>query len=104
MTRTITFLFAALQTVEILGFGKPGSEPTPTAPTAGATGNASSAETAKAVETRIKADKDLAGTQVGVREQNGTIALDGTVSSVSQKDKAEKIVMDTQKELKQQPG
>jgi|SRR5579872_4017016 len=67
-------------------------------------GAASTADTATAIQQKIKTDKEMAGADVKVSEQDGTISLEGTVTSVAQKDKAEQIVLETQKEKNQQTG
>ncbi len=89
--------------VLVVGCGKPGASGGDEG-TVGATGATSDTSTVTAIQDKIKADKDLDGANIKVTSQNGTIALDGTVSKIEQKDKAEQIVRDTQKEKKQQPG
>ena len=88
------------------GCGKPGG----TSPDSGQTGasGANGASTpggggvTAAVQTKLKGDVDLA--EVKVSEQNGSIQLDGNVKDSATKDKAEKIVMDVEKEQKSQVG
>jgi hypothetical protein len=97
-------LLALLGLVTVGGCGKSGTEGGANGGTVGATGAASNASTVSVIENKIKADTELAGTDIKVKQEGATISLEGTVNSVAQKDKAEKIVTDTQKELKQQVG
>jgi hypothetical protein len=102
--RRAVALFICIGAAAILpaGCGKPGASSG--SGTVGGGGAASTAGTVQTIEQRIKADKELAGANIKVQEQAGTITLDGTVASVAQKDKAEQIVLAVQKDLKQQPG
>jgi hypothetical protein len=98
-------LLALLGLITVAGCGKSGTEGGGAeGGTVGSTGAASNASTVSTIESKIKADTDLAGTDIKVKAEGATISLEGTVNSVAQKDKAEKIVTDTQKELKQQVG
>ena len=92
-------------TIVVAGCGKPGGDTTAAGgPTVGSNAPASTADTVKTIQQRIAADKDLQGKSITVKEESGTISLEGTVDTQTQKDQAEKIVYDVQKELKQQTG
>jgi hypothetical protein len=86
----------------VAGCGKPGGSSD--TPAAGGGGTTSSATTAQIIERKIKADPDLAKADIKVKQEAGSISLEGTVANQDMKDKAEKIVTDAQKEMKQQPG
>jgi ABC-type glycerol-3-phosphate transport system substrate-binding protein len=99
--RVITALLL-VWAIGAVGCGKPGSSSQASSPANSPT--ASTGGTVSTIQQKIKADSDLAKQDIKATEQGGTISLDGTVVNQDQKDKAEKIVLDTQKELKQQPG
>jgi hypothetical protein len=85
------------------GCGKPGSGSAGPAVSGGG-GATSSSSTVQSVSKNIQADPQLAAAGITVTEDRGSISLKGTVASMDLKDRAEKIVYDTQKQMKQQPG
>lgn len=92
--------------VALAGCGKSGSSGSSSAggTFAGASGAASTADTVNAVQSKVKADNSLAGANIEAKLENGSIRLDGTVKSPTQKDRAEQVVLQTQQEKNQQTG
>ena len=89
----------------LIGCGKPGGgAESAQGPLVGSTKPASTAGTVKTIQDKIAADASLKGADIRVKEENGTISLDGTVDNQEQADKAESIVYAVQNDLKQQPG
>jgi osmotically-inducible protein OsmY len=87
-----------------IGCGKPGAGGGAGGTTVGSTAPASTASTAKSIQDRIASDSSLKGASVTVKEESGTISLEGTVDNQEQKDKAESIVYAVQKEKNLQSG
>ncbi len=102
MANRMTYVRALVLLALLPGCGKGG--PVAAGGTVGSTGSASTAGTAATIQQRIAADKPLAGATIKVSEQGGTIALDGTVASQAQKDRADEIVYQVQKEKGLQTG
>jgi len=89
--------------VSVVGCGKPGANSDASGQSNSATsGGAATSNVISAVQAKLKEDKDLA--EIKVSEQNGSIQIDGTVNDGATKDKAEKIVADVQKGLKDTKG
>lgn len=97
-------LLVACAIVPGLGCGKPGGGGRAGGATVGSTAPASTASTAKTIQDRIATESSLKGASITVKEESGTISLDGTVDNQEQKDKAESIVYAVQKEKNLQGG
>jgi predicted small secreted protein len=87
----------------IAGCGKPGGAGSADIGS-GPPASRSTADTVSTIQQKLNSDRELAGANIRVSQTGGSIALDGTVPNQARKDRAEKVVMDAQKELKQQPG
>jgi osmotically-inducible protein OsmY len=101
MKRGITGLYvlAVVSLMGMAGCGKP--EQPATGPSGG---SPTDAKIVKTIEAKIAADKTLKGASIKVQQQNQAIVLEGTVASIAQKDQAEQIVIQAQKEANRPIG
>lgn len=108
---TLKRIIVACSAALAVGCGKPGGSADfgSGGQTAGSNQPAATGDTVKAIQDRIAADAEMKGAEmkgadIKVKESEGSIALEGTVTSPAQKDKAEQIVYAVENDMKQQPG
>lgn len=93
MNPTLIAILAITGALWLTGCG----ERTPTPPVSSDGVAAPGGDTIAEVKKQIDEDKALAGSQIAVSEQGGFVALSGFTKTLAQKDRAEKIVLDTQR-------